>query len=913
MWVVMAAAGQQWYGGQPPLGPGDHRRHLFRPYTAVELNTLAGNYCENLLDKRLNITSYSHQGSDSNRWDAWNLQFPDDAARNLEGYVWEDRYSGMARLETVRRITKGLLAAHIPGTRAHHFFRHRSGGKTYLLFDDSETGGLLYSTWGDTIEGYLGIGFSVFDGEAWHETEAYDHHDLAEGMADPGTARSPRNWNRSPHRIEREYRRGTSVVRLAGEYGLSDEDLPVSVAFTAPSAEKLAVCIGRKGKHMPLLWDAKAPGILRYPDRQTSRRSDVDGDVTIENPGFNYVVLQKESTWACPGYSSALLILWEGRAEALEAMAENGYGEIRVVFAAGEAGTTATTGRVMLYPFPWVSGEEMEHVFRNAESFLATGRLMQNGFPSQQLMNAIPAGLAAGATLLAKYRDPFAPTARVEAENAVDAVLDPFDKGWSFARSFFPVKAAAWMVELGKISNDADLVRKYTPRVRQTMEIMLSPESHYDGRGWPDGWTHFNCMKAAWLAYEATGIETYREVYERAMEVYTIDEKGIYRDGKALDAPGGFEVYAGALPMAVWGHWGLKDNVEKLINLQVPNGWHHPEIPVADLWNDAGAGPWSQDDANPDMLGFMLRGYELPTEPKVLLPTGAFPVMHEDGRVEATWRPVVDNPFFMSSSREVVVLEGGATPGPVTETVYPIDVDRERIATEPLSWSFEVGEVRGAALDLSVSQGHYRVSVSPDGEHWIPRLDSWCDSPMRRSLDLSFLTGGTDELVRALTLYPADEGGWLVEEDHSAAGESGVRTVATDGHCIYRTGVPSMVQCHIEALVANDYRVDFSPDREHWHEALSPDQVTPAAGDDQTDAAWLRMADASNHIGPGGVVYVRLRNGGDEASYGGRPAFLARLTVYATYRTDTIHVRMEPAPFAAEPRFVLDSGRLRTW
>jgi hypothetical protein len=122
-----------------------------------------------------------------------------------------------------------------------------------------------------------------------------------------------------------------------------------------------------------------------------------------------------------------------------------------------------------------------------------------------------------------------------------------------------------------------------------------------------------------------------------------------------------------------------------------------------------------------------------------------------------------------------------------------------------------------------------------------------------------------------------------------------------------------MVQCHIEALVANDYRVDFSPDREHWHEALSPDQVTPAAGDDQTDAAWLRMADASNHIGPGGVVYVRLRNGGDEASYGGRPAFLARLTVYATYRTDTIHVRMEPAPFAAEPRFVLDSGRLRTW
>jgi hypothetical protein len=110
-----ATAQQAWFGGQPPLGAQDERRHLFRPYSAVQLDYLGANYCENLLDKRVNTTSYTHQGFDSNKLDAWNLQFPDDASRIAEAFVWEDEYSGIARLESVRRFELGMLAAHIPG------------------------------------------------------------------------------------------------------------------------------------------------------------------------------------------------------------------------------------------------------------------------------------------------------------------------------------------------------------------------------------------------------------------------------------------------------------------------------------------------------------------------------------------------------------------------------------------------------------------------------------------------------------------------------------------------------------------------------------------------------------------------------------------------------------------------------
>ena len=911
-----------WFDGKPPLGAKDQRRHLFRPYSAVKLDYLGANYCENLLDKRLNITSYSHQDFDSNRWDAWNLQFPDDASRIVEGLVWEDQYSSVGRLETVRRIMKGLLAAHIPGTQGYHFFRHRSAGKTYLIFDDSagtKEGRLLLSTWGDAVQGEVSIGFRAQFKGTWLEQKDFIYADTHENAGTPGVARSPQYWNESPFVFTRNYSRPDQTVRFTGRYGLSDEDLPLEFAYESPQAEKLAITIGEPGKHIPLLWDAKTPGIIDFPDRKTQWRSDKDGDQILNAPKFNYLVLHKTATWACPGYSSALLVMWDGQPEAIEALAENGYGQVRIIYSnkEGVAINGGAKGNIRLFPFHWLNDDDMEYVYRNAESFLARGKLMHNGFPSQQMVNAIPAGLAAGAVMLTRYKDPFAQTAQIEAINAVDAFLDPEHKGRRFARLFFEVKAAAWMVQLGKELNDSAMVEKYTAWVRLTMDRMLTPEGSYDGKAWGDGWTHFNCMKATWLAYEATGIEKYREVYERALDVYTIDNKGVYRNGEPLKAPGGFDVYAGALPIAVWGHWGLKDSVDQLINLSVPNGWHNPEIPVADLWNDAGAGPWSQDDANPDMLGYMLRGYHIPTEPKHLLPTGAFAKFNETGDVEATWAPVVDNPFFQTGGREIRVLKKGEIlHAPKIKTIE-LDVTGQQTTPPCIEQVIPIRGVKGAALDLRMTQGQYQVEVSPDGKHWIPRLDTWCDKPTTRSLDLSFLVGGLDELIRTQVITPPDDTTWIQSSDGSEVVRAHCRTITPEGSVVYRLTLPRIQQCHLEFLVGNNYRIDLSRDGKTWHEALSPSQIVPAKDDNQKDAAWLRMIDATNYIGSNDEVYIRLRNAGNDAVYGGASAFLRRIAVYASYKTPKLHVRITGAPFTttnmASPGFNAEWVRVRTW
>ena len=908
---VCASAQQAWFGGQPPLGAQDERRHLFKPYTAVSLDYLGANYCENLLDKRVNTTSYTHQGFDSNKLDAWNLQFPDDASRIAEAFVWEDAYSGIARLESVRRFELGMLAAHIPGTQGYHFFRHRSGGKSFLTFDHpSGDGRVLLSTWGDDIQGLVTVGFRAQFGGNWVEQKDFVHKDTPENAGNPALARSPEYWNESPYLFERDFSRPEQSVKFTGRYWLSDEDMPFEYAYESAKADKLVITVGDPDKHMPLLWEAKVPGILDFGDRKTRWRSDRDGDQVLKSPDCHYLVLHKNTTWACPGYGSCLLVMWDGKPEAIEASADNGYGQLRFVF--GNDGGGAK-GRVWLYPFQWINEDDMEYVFRNAQRFLANGRLMHNGFPSQQMVNAIPAGLASAAVLLSKYNDPLARTAQIEAVNTVDAMLEPEHKGRHFIRLFLEVKAAAWMVQLGKVMHDQAMVDKYTPWVKLTMDRLLSKEGDYDGKAWGDGWSHFNNMKTVWLAYEATGTPAYREAYERAMEVYTIDAKGVYRNGEALKAPGGFEVYAGALPMAVWGHWGLKDRVDQLINLNVPNGWHHPEIPVADLWNDAGAGPWSQDDAQPDMLGFMLRGYNLPKTSKRLLPTGAFATFTESGGFEATWAPIVDNPCFLPGPREVRELkEGEVPPVPKFKTVE-LDLAGLKDAPPCTTQTVDVNGAHGAALDLRVNSGSYLVEVSPDGNHWIPRLDTWCDRPTTRSVDLSFLTGAQDELVRTLQFAPPDDLVCLQSESGSEIVRTQSRAVSPEGNAVYRLVLPKIDQCHLEFMVGNNYRIDLSKDGTDWTEVLSPAQITPAKDDNQKNAAWLRLVDATRHVGPQGEIFIRLRNGGNTDTYENQPAFLRRLAVYATYKTPTLHVRVKNAPHARTTEMSADWIQLRTW
>lgn len=922
--LALPAAAYAAFGGQPPLGPKDNLRRLLQPYDLVKLNYLGMNYCENLLDMRVNLTSYTHLNFASNSGDAWHLQFADDTARLIECIAWEEQFSPVVRLELARRLTKGLIAAHIPGTGAYHSFRHRSGGKTFLILGDSaspDSGRLLLSEWGDSLTGSLKVGFRVQKDGRWHQIDGFSYSEEPEGAGSPGTARSRRYWNQSPFVFKRHYAREGVSVDFTGRYWLSDDDKPLEYGFSCPNSDRLQIVVGEPEKAMPMMGDAAAPGIIHLPDRLTLT-SDADGDQVVHSPSFNYLILRKKTAWACPGYSRALLVMWDGRPESIEAMAENGYGQIRVTYSQREG---SSAGRVWLFPVYWLNENDMHYLYRNAESFLRQGTLIHNGLPSQQLVNAIPAGIAAGAFVLTRYNDPFAETARINAANAVDAIFEGERDGKKLVRVFFPVKAAAWMVKTGRELGDGAMVAKYTSFLDQVMRRMLSSESGYDGNGWPGGWDHFNAAKAVWLAYDATGNEDYVRAWERAAEVYTIDEKGIYRYGQPMQAPGGFETYFGSLPLGVWGLAGKLDWIDLLINLDVPASASKPEPRVKDLWNDAGAGPWAQDDANPEYLGISLKAAAIPVKTRHIIPVGAFPIYHANGSVKLTRQPIVENPFFPAGHGPVETLPGGRsragqpitslalTPGSAPEKEHlaspagRIEGGR-RVCSgrdNPLVYRFSTAGSAGAAIDFDIYGDSFQVELSPDGRRWYTRLDTWSEKPGKQSVDASFLTGSRDELPRLFLIRPEQDAAHLADISRAPLDGESCRRIEEGGSFTYKLDLPEVVECRLEVLASGNCRIECSNDGQTWREERGAGHIDSAGPD---NGGWLRMVDVTRYASKSGVLYLRFSNREDSAG-----AFVSRVAVLGAIKSDALFVRLSNTSRSSRHSFTLSRLTLRTW
>ncbi len=893
--LLIRAAAMAAAEGPRLLGSADALRQDFKPYDLVKLNYLGMNYCENLLDMRVNTPAYTHLGFDAITSDAWHLHFPDDAGRMMEGIAWEDQYSPVVRLELMRRMVKGMLAAHVPGTKSYYFFRHRSGGKSFLISDDSGTskqGRLSLVNWNDSAEDSLKVGFRVEKNGVWHNTDQFTYTDTPEGAASLGLARSPRYWNQSPYTIKRHYVSNGLNVDFTGRYWLSDEDMPLEYGFQSKDADNLLVVIGEPGKPMALLGDPNVPAVLHLPDRSTTFASDLAGDKSFTKPDFHYMIVRKPTAFASPGYSTALLVMWKDQPETIEALAPYGYGEIRLSF--GRKG-----GKVWLLPFQWVNSSDMDYIHQNAQYFLKHGKLKHNGHPSQQLVNAAAAGLASGAYLLSKYGDPLAVTARINAANAVDQLFDAEKEGMRLVRVFHVVKAAAWMVKTGQVTGDQPMVAKYTPLVDQAMRRMLS-ESGYDGKGWASGWDHFNAIKAAWLAYDATGNREYLAAYERAQSVYTIDAKGIYRYGVAMQAPGGFETYSGALPLGAWGHAGRLDDVHALINLDVPNGWNNPTVPLKDIWNDTGAGPWAQDDANPEYLGYALKGANIPQKHKYLLPLGAFPVYDASDGVKITRLPMVDNPYFpLGHDKPQVVAEGqkptspkvvytALTPGSAAEKAHLHRSagklkDGKRVITAgspPLIYQFHTTG-SGAGIDLRL-KGRFRIDVSPDGLRWYTRRESWSSDAVDQSVDLSAFTGSHDELLQLKRM--------------------------TSPIGITKLELVDVTECWLELIVTNGYRILCSTDGKIWQEELSAKQFNVKS---EVDAGWLRFVNISKYLGHKSV-YVKLADTAEPGAFESKPAALNRLTVYGVFNSGKLFVRLTNTSDAKEPLYIEDAT-YRSW
>lgn len=941
--VVSVYAEDIGFGGVPKLGPMDSLRQLQKPYDLVKLNVLAGNYNENLLDMRVSLLAYTHKNFNTSTNDAWNLQFADDSARYIESLVWEDQFSPIVRLEAVRRIMKGILSERLPGTYSDISFRHRGDGKTFLIFGDEnkKEGRLLLSMWGDDVYGMAKVGFRAKHAGQWIDIDAFTYSDPPDSAAHSTNARFIGNmWNESPVTLNREYQSGDTKVNFTGRYWLSDEDKPLEYAFSAENAENIQIVIGEHEKGIPMLNTRSVPTFLDLPDRKTTFSSESkEGreQLVFNKPEFHYFIMRNPlNSWAIPGYSSALLVMWDGTPEKIEVLSNNkGFDEVRITY-------PASGGKVWLYPYLWIDDIDNGLIFRSAEQFLTKGVLLQNGFPSQQLLNGIPAGLAAGAYLLTRYNDPMAPTARINAERVVNRLFTDEHAPNPLLRHFIAVQAAAWMVKTEKELGDSGKVKYYTDMLGKVMNYMCSPEYGYDGKGWvnvkktsANGWEHFNCAKACWLAYDATGNPEYLKAYERALSVYTIDENGIYRYGEKLAAPGAEDTYAGSLPMALWGHAGKIDMVNALINLDVPGGWHDPKVLVREMWNDAGAGPWASDDANPNFLGFSLRGANLPKSKKYILPVGSFPDYDGFGVVKITKQSLVNNPFFLPGTEPVQIIEsheiGKSSPfKTISLTLVPGSDDEKRhlIAPvgeltkggrkitgqdAPLVYRFDIKNSNGVGFDFRIKGDGYKVEVSPDGKQWFERLDTFDPEVANQSLDVSFLSDNREELLRMAPIVPPKDSNFLVEGNDSVVERDHCRYLKRATSIIYKFDFPQASACWLELMLGNGYQVECSSDGSAWQPAILASDVDDGSGQMKSDQAWIRMLDVSSYLKEHSSIYLRISDVENTKAFSGKTAFVRRIVPYVVFRSDELWVRISNISDKKDNVLTLERIGVRKW
>ena len=899
------------------------------PYGIAEANYIGMNYTENLLDMRNNITSYTHLGAESNNADAWHLHFPDDAARLLEGVAWEADFSPVVRLELARRLSKGLIGSHVPGTQAYYNFRHRIGGKTESIFASYKRvdgGRVMLSNLGDYKADEVMVGFNALFDDQWHEIDEFTYLDNPEHGGSPNVGRAAQHWNKSPFTFQRDFMQKGNRVVFNGTYWMSDEDMPFLFHFHADSAQYLDVIVGKENEAIPMLanGNGRIPGIISLPDG-VAFHSTTDGCAFVENPVNNYLILRKDDSWAAQGYASALLVMWEGKAESIQADSTNGYGSVHIRFKHREG--VGTDAKVWLYPFPVVNQDDMRYVERNAKWFLEHGKLLTNTFPPQQMLNAIPAGLASGAYMLSKFKDPTATTVLIHAMNSVDQLFQAEMKGRKLTRVFFPVRASAWLIKTAVLLGDEAMINKYSGMMRIWLDRMLSAESGYDGRGWPGGWDHFNASKAVWLAYDATGDPNLKEVFDRAISVYTIDEEGIYRYGRKMEAPGGFETYFGSMPFGVWGLAGETEMQQTLLRLAVP-AEPRSSVTVAEMWHSAGNGPWAQDDANPEYVGSSLKGLNIPRHHQYLIPVGAFPTYDESGAVVITRTAPVDNPFFMPGTAAVDTIKDGEVVARYqlrTKAFLPSGDEERRALTKlsgtvrdgirvctgnesTLTYCFDINDASGAALDFEIEGDGFAVDVSPDGERWFKRLDTWSDTLKQQSIDVSFLTGSTDELVKREVIIPGKDSDFLVDAGNSVV-TTDLRREVNDGHgFVYELDLHHTANPYLEVFLGNACSLELSDDGKNWHRvSLSSKQR------DRDGSTWIHLVNVRRYLNGGEKLFVKVLEGNETKNDEAASAFLKRLTLYSTMKSEKVFVRLSNVFVDKSKEFGLKRIVLRTW
>ena len=899
------------YMGFPYIGDTDTLRQLNLPYDTLKQNSIGMNYMENLLDVRVNINSYSHLNYISPSGDAFNLGFPDDSSRFLEGLALEADFSPVSRLEMARRINKGIIATHIHGSEGYYNWKIKLVGKDTMISNSTYDAYASMGSFGDSLEPIVSISF-----ETDTPFSKYSYKDRVEEGGHPILGlRSADNWNKSPYNWERYYTFEDKVVSGTFTSFNAVERVPVEIKYDSDDYKSITTVIGKTGEKMPLfVWGDDNPINIHLPDRKTVYKSDIKGSFTLKNPKFNYVIMTKSPAWATRGYATGIMIFWEDGAEKVEFIAGKGYEQVKITQKSGK--------KVFLEFYRWFNPDEMDYLFRNAEVFLETGEFIPTEYMAPWYLNASYTGLAAGAYMMTKWKDPYAETSLAHATRSIDRVMEELRNGKSFYRPYWAVRSTAWMIKTAKLLGNKRMEAKYTDDMEFAIEKMN--EFMKDQlKNWGITWDYWNTIRAYFMAYYATYDPIYKKMWDDSLVPITVDDKGIYAYGKALEDPGGIQTYFGSMAIGAFGAAGMLDECETYMHMNVPaykaNLWGDDQLrdlpTVSEMWSDAGSGPWAQDDANPEYVGYCLAGLNVPRETKYIIPVGYFSSYDINGNVVLKNEPLIDNQFFVYGNDDLITVTGDEIPErfKVSKSITQVN----KVVSDskaPLDFKFDVKNANnGLAFDFNITGNGYIIEVSPDGKQWFRKYDTKNDIPRPTSIDVSNFVGKADEYTKSVSIY-GDNKDFIVSD--TGSNTDGKRRYIADGkEVIYLFDLSLMSRAFIEVFMGNNYKIELSSDNENWKKAVDSNYFVTGKGGEV--GGWQRLVSFDEYISSG-KVYMKISNlsrdelANPELSFPGT-AYVQSLNLYSVYDVDTLYMRISNVWDTVSKEFNLRSIVKRSW
>ncbi len=580
---------------------GEQTRTMYRNYyqdgsdDLVLLNSLAGNYMNNLFDGRYGVNCFD--GMMRSR----ELFYVHDTSRSIIALADEERFSPIVRLETITDLYEGVRQAMVPGSDYEMFYKLDSRPKQVFV-NEKNAKYLQMAVNQDNIEVFTDVFVSGTAGGndvSVADTAVTDSgKELGDGMV-------------------RTYQYGPSAsAQLDITWPAGTTDRPTTLSVSSQGTDSYRVVFSNFKSSFAYGKAVRPWGYASVGDYMVAF-SGVAGETEIDVPEEGYLMLHSSQN----AQAEAMIVVWDVPPERilLHSDGSSQFDRLELVYAGG------ATPKLVALPFQGVDGN-LSWPIQVAKNLVSRGVYGARGYDPSYLCGDEglgPGAMAAAAYVFKKYDSPLAKQAEALALRSMDACYNAStQRGVTPGRSNDHIAGCGFLAAMG--------YENYVEMAKYWGGFALGEQR-------PDG--SFGAFDARLVlalqrTWDITGDSRFRDAVDRYKQSIAYYPDRIEYNGNTMT---GHVLFLGGTELSYLGYDGETEKLSNVFRF------------AANCIDDTGV--FSCSDINPYFLGWSMNGvmqkkYAL-DEKKVLVGRDQSALYHADGSYEILDYPTayINNPY----------------------------------------------------------------------------------------------------------------------------------------------------------------------------------------------------------------------------------------------------------------------------